>query len=496
MAYETIKSLPKDFVDVEASSVDALAAAWIDQRAGLAEGGALAAFNERLVRRWAIETGIVEKLYTIDRGTTELLVAHGLDSALIEHGTTSLPAEELVTILKDHRDAASFVIDYVAQGRGLTSHFIKSVHALLCRNQDYTEAEDQFGNLIRVKLSKGEWKIVPNNPKRPDGEIHEYCPPMLVNDEMESLLRIYEELSNTGASTVIRAAWLHHRFTQIHPFQDGNGRVARALTAMVFVGSECFPIVVDREIRETYIDTLEKADSGDIRPLVRLFSLLEKKEIEQALSMSQDVLANLPEKGGALREKLLSALRDKARDKRESITARRKEVLEKGRNVFDTIVIPLVNDLAGDLDRILSEELPGSAARVERSDLEKRHFFKSQIVAIAQREGYYGDFETAHEWVRLRLQRPGESDDRNVNEIVISMHSLGRHFTGVLVLSAYFATRFLDEDGRSVALDPQKLAERSLTFSYKEDEDNIAKRVREWTGQVLDMGLAQLQATM
>ncbi|MGO6696876.1 Fic family protein [Rhizobium johnstonii] len=496
MAYETIRPLPEDFADAEASSVDALTAAWVDQREGLAEGGALATFNERLVRRWAIETGIIEKLYTIDRGTTELLVTHGLDSALIEHGTTNIPPEELVTILKDHRDAAGFVIDYVAQGWGLTAHFIKSVHALLCRHQDFTEAEDQFGNTIRVKLSKGEWKTVANNPKRPDGEMHEYCPPVLVNDEMEILLKLYAEMTKAGVATVIRAAWLHHRFTQIHPFQDGNGRVARALTAMVFVAAECFPIVVDREIRDIYIESLEKADAGEIRPLVRLLARLEKKEIEQALSMSQDVLAERPEQGGALRAKLLEALRDKARDKRQAITAKRKEVLDKGKSVFDHVIMPLVEELAEELDSILSEELPGSAATVERSGQNTRHFFKSQIVSIAQREGYFGDFDTAHEWVRLRLERPGDSEDRSVNEIVISMHSLGRHFTGVLVITAYFATRFLDEDSRSVALDPHRLADRSLTFSYREEEANISARVKEWTDDVLDMGLAQLQAIM
>ena len=496
MAYERIKPLPGDFSDAEASSVDALTEAWDEQREGLAEGGALTTFNDRLVRRWAIETGIIEKLYTLDRGTTELLVAHGLDSALIEHGTTNLPPEELVTILKDHRDAAGFVMDYVAQGHGLTAHFIKSVHALLCRNQEYTEGEDQFGNTIRVRLSKGDWKTISNNPRRPNGEIYEYCPPVLVNEEMETLLNCYSEMTTARVPAVIRAAWLHHRFTQIHPFQDGNGRVARALTAMVFVAAKCFPIVVDREIRDEYINSLEKADAGDLKPLVRLLARLEKTEIEQALSLSQDVLAARPEEAGTLRAKLLAALREKARDKRQAITEKRKEVLNKGKAVFDNVIVPQVNELAEELDSILSEELPGSAATVERSDSNKRHFFKSQIVSIAQREGYFGDFETAHEWVRLRLQRPGETDDQNVQEIVISMHSLGRQFTGVLVISAYFATRFLDEDNRSVALHPHRLADRSLTFSYHEAEENISDRVKEWTGSVLDMGLAQLQATM
>lgn len=496
MAYERIRPLDEGFTDTEASSVEAIRDAWVDQREGLAEGGALAEFNQRLVRRWAIETGIVEKLYTIDRGTTEMLVTHGLNSALIEHGTTNLPAEELVAILKDHRDAADYVMDYVGQKRGLTTHFVKTVHALLCKSQDYTEAEDQFGNKIHVAFNKGEWKRVANNPRRPNGDIFEYCPPVLVDEEMGTLLKLYEEMTVAGIPAVIRAAWLHHRFTQIHPFQDGNGRVARALTAMVFVAADCFPIVVDREIRDQYIDCLEKADAGNLKPLVRLVALLEKKEIEQALSMSQDVLKERPQYDGTLRAKLLAALRDTARDKRQAITEKRQEVLEKGKSVFDKVVVPLVIQLASELDTILGEELPGSAARAERSDPGKSHFFKSQIVEIANKEGYYGDFDTAHEWVRLRLQRPGESDDRNVNEIVISMHSLGRHFTGVLVLSAYFATRFLDEDGRSITLTPHRLAERSLTFSYREDEENIATRASEWTNSVLDMGLAQLHSVM
>ena len=39
--------------------------------------GRLADFNQRLVRRLSVETGILERLYDLDRGTTEALVAHG-----------------------------------------------------------------------------------------------------------------------------------------------------------------------------------------------------------------------------------------------------------------------------------------------------------------------------------------------------------------------------------------------------------------------------------
>jgi Fic family protein len=64
---------------------------------------------------------------------------------------------------------------------------------------------------------------------------------------------------------------LHHAFTQIHPFEDGNGRVARALASLIFLKPSWFPVVVTRDDREKYIEALERADSGELRPLVALF---------------------------------------------------------------------------------------------------------------------------------------------------------------------------------------------------------------------------------
>ena len=90
---------------------------------------------------------------------------------------------------------------------------------------------------------------------------------------------------------MIVAAWLHHRFTQIHPYQDGNGRVGRALTTLVLLRADLLPLIIDRDIRLEYIDVLEKADFGDLRPLARLFARLERTAILQALSTDIEVEA-------------------------------------------------------------------------------------------------------------------------------------------------------------------------------------------------------------
>ena len=62
---------------------------------------------------------------------------------------------------------------------------------------------------------------------------------------------------------IIKASWLHHRFTQIHPYQDGNGRVARALTTLTLLQSNLLPLVIDRGLRVEYIRALEVVDAND-----------------------------------------------------------------------------------------------------------------------------------------------------------------------------------------------------------------------------------------
>jgi hypothetical protein len=65
--YSRITALPSDYTDREATAVDALGDVWRDRIEELKDSKALQRFNEQLFRRWAIETGILERLYSIDR---------------------------------------------------------------------------------------------------------------------------------------------------------------------------------------------------------------------------------------------------------------------------------------------------------------------------------------------------------------------------------------------------------------------------------------------
>ena len=220
--------------EIDLAAIKSIYESWRASKARLQQSSAasLREHTQRLIRRLSVETGILERLYDLDRGTTNALVAHGFAEDLVSHSSTDIEPSRLIDILRDQEAAIQLVIDCVARNRELTKGLIHELHAILTQHQDTTTAIDQFGNRLEIPLVKGKFKDLPNNPKRPDGSVHEYCPPLHVEAEMDTWSH---GCPTTRRGSILVAAWLHHRFTQIHPYRDGNGRVARALTTLVLL---------------------------------------------------------------------------------------------------------------------------------------------------------------------------------------------------------------------------------------------------------------------
>jgi len=76
------------------------------------------------------------------------------------------------------------------------------------------------------------------------------------------------------------AAILHHRFVWIHPFHDGNGRVARLLMNLALTRSG-YPIAVILNVdRNKYYDTLKKADDGDPTSFVNFVASAVERSLD------------------------------------------------------------------------------------------------------------------------------------------------------------------------------------------------------------------------
>ncbi|MFN2425912.1 MAG: Fic family protein [Candidatus Binatia bacterium] len=95
--------------------------------------------------------------------------------------------------------------------------------------------------------------------------------------EMEVFLSAFNARSDTDP--VLRAGLAHLWFVTIHPFDDGNGRIARAIADMTLARSEKSPqrfysmSSQIRQERNAYYDILEKSQKGtlDITPWMEWF---------------------------------------------------------------------------------------------------------------------------------------------------------------------------------------------------------------------------------
>lgn len=96
------------------------------------------------------------------------------------------------------------------------------------------------------------------------------------------------------------AALTHFRLVHIHPFVDGNGRIARLFMNLMLVRQE-YPIAyVRREERGRYYDALERAHFGNQKPLVNFIGRsFHSQRPRKKLPLASDTGACLPGRGGS-----------------------------------------------------------------------------------------------------------------------------------------------------------------------------------------------------
>lgn len=153
-----ITDLEADPVELSASEIPGIKAVWTDQRNRLKGSAQLLDFTEKLSREWAVETGIIENLYEIERGVTQTLIEQGFQAELLTHGSTNRPREYVIQLLRDQKDALDGVFAFVRSARSLTTSYVKELHAALLRSQNTTEAIDSQGRHVEVPLSRARGK--------------------------------------------------------------------------------------------------------------------------------------------------------------------------------------------------------------------------------------------------------------------------------------------------------------------------------------------------
>jgi len=438
---------PRSLTDGE---LDSLWRVWQTQKKELAEREVLDEFEQRLRREWAIETGIIEDVYTLDRGVTRTLIEKGIDAALIPHGATNRDTVLVARVIQDHYEALEGMFDFVGGQRALSTGYIKELHAALLRNQDTHTVVDQFGKAFEKLLEKGTYKSLPNNPLRPNGSVDEYCPPEHVGSEMDELIRMYSEHQTREIPPEAEAAWLHHRFTQIHPFADGNGRVARALASLVFIKYGWFPLIIKRDDpQRRYIEALDKADAGDLRPLIAIFVESQRTALIDASEVAYDVSP-------------ITSTHD-------TVIAARDRLMQRGtpplRRDWDRAI-----ETATQLIHLATRQLVSVSSEL---NLEIGSLGRGFSFGVAD-----GPDNRA---VILSLNT-GRSE-----ALTISFQEIGPHFRGLIEVIGH-----LDIHGT----DPQPIEGATFQINYEEDLDTAKARFSPWLDGVILRGLNEWRRSL
>ncbi len=218
----------------------------------------------------------------------EMRLLHTYHSNAIEGNTLTLPEtklvlEEGITIggksLREHLEAtnnarAFDLIENIAKKKRTIDHVvIQQIHEVVTAGILEDAGKYRTKNVRITGAAK--------NP--PDWS--------KVTKLMDELI---EKFAQYKGHPVEVAAILHHRFVEIHPFIDGNGRVSRLLTNLYLIAEGYPPVVLKTQDRGKYYRFLRAADAGNPGQFTNFIAKTADESLTMYLSIYGGVNELLP----------------------------------------------------------------------------------------------------------------------------------------------------------------------------------------------------------
>jgi Fic family protein len=162
------------------------------------------------------------------------------------------------------------------------------------------------GGEYRYKIHAGVYKTRPNSVITPSGEIFDYASPEETPAMMADLLAWFRgEEENRKLNPVEIAAIFHYRYIRIHPFEDGNGRIARLLVNYILLRNGYPMIVIPSSDRNRYLEVLGQCDKiagmflfdgasagrEEVEPFIAYIGHFVKKKLALSVQMAKGEIA-------------------------------------------------------------------------------------------------------------------------------------------------------------------------------------------------------------
>lgn len=111
--------------------------------------------------------------------------------------------------------------------------------------------------------------------------------PELIPQLIEGL---FAAISQSSSSNVVKvASWAHWAIARVHPFTDGNGRIARLWQDLILLRARLAPAIIRLQDRDQngYYDALAAADDGNLNSLTQLIAQRTAATLEEYIAAQQ-----------------------------------------------------------------------------------------------------------------------------------------------------------------------------------------------------------------
>ncbi|MBQ6070235.1 MAG: Fic family protein [Bacteroidales bacterium] len=213
--------------------------------------------RNRLSRRFTIDFNYNSNHIegnTLTYGQTELLLLFGRVSGEADfHDYEEMKASNV--------GLKMMVTEATESQQPLTQNFIRTLHRTLLR-EDYTVYRNLPGGMTTsYTVHAGQYKTRPNSVITRYGDRFEYASPEETPALMTDLVDWYNQAEKEGKLSPVELATLfHYRYIRIHPFEDGNGRIARMILNYILSRHGIPMIVVRSRLKHEYLEALHQAD--------------------------------------------------------------------------------------------------------------------------------------------------------------------------------------------------------------------------------------------
>lgn len=296
-------------------------------------------------------------------------LTYGETKALILFGQTAQakPLKDHLEI-SGHNEAILYIQDVIKKQRPLTETFIRDLHKIILKQPYQVSAITPDGKATQKWIKIGEYKTLPNHVLTKTGEVFYFATPEETPAEMADLMKWYKkEIEDDTLHPVIFATEFHYRFIRIHPFDDGNGRIARLLMNFILMQKGFPPAIIKTEAKENYFRALEQADAGQIE---YFFNFIFEQVIFSLGLMLQAARGEEIGESEDLEKKLQLLKTRLGNDPGSKIIIKRNK--DSVKTVIDKSLLPLVE-------------------AIEKKMMDFDSFFKSRIVTIEYGGSTYSD---------------------------------------------------------------------------------------------------------